>query len=153
MQVTGLQWGVKQSFRAYVEGAGGTISTGAGAERAPDGAIVFPAEDSDLTIGADGALQGLGKFAGEVRFEAHGGMLSVRLGGLSLEVGADSASLKVTEEHGNPVEIANLDLAAAAHEDGSLVIPAKLSMDGSYLLGDHYPPRTLIDPVRLTLKA
>ncbi|HYD45287.1 MAG TPA: HtaA domain-containing protein [Phenylobacterium sp.] len=151
MRVTALSWGVKQSFRAYVEGAGGTILVAAGAERAADGAIVFPAEGDGLTTDADGALRGLETFAGEVSFEAHGGMLSVRLSGLSLTVDADGASLKVADERGKPVEIARLDLAAAASEDGALVIPARLSMDGSYLLGDHYPPRTLVDPVRLTL--
>ena len=28
-----LSWGLKQSFRAYVEGAGGAIETGEGAQR------------------------------------------------------------------------------------------------------------------------
>ena len=28
-------------------------------------------------------------------------------------------------------------------------LPAKLTMDGYFLLGDHYPPGTLVDPVRL----
>lgn len=153
MRVTALTWGVKQSFRAYVEGAGGTISTDAGAERAADGAIAFPAEGDGLTTGVGDALQGAGKFSGEVRFEAHGGMLSVRLSSLSLDVDGEGASLKVADERGNPVEIARLDLAAATKGDGDLVIPARLSMDGSYLLGDHYPPRTVVDPVRLTLKA
>ena len=151
MRVTALHWGVKQSFRAYVEGAGGTIATDGGAERISSGEIAFAAGGDGLTVGANGSLQGSGSFAGEVRFEAHGGMLSVRLSDLSLDVDAEGASLKVADERGKPLEIARLDLAAAAVEDGDLVIPARLSIDGSYLLGDHYPPRTVVDPVRLKL--
>ena len=149
MRVAALHWGVKQSFRAYVEGAGGAISTDAGAERTERGEIAFPAGNGGLTVDADGRLQGVGTFTGEVRFEAHGGMLSVRLTYLSVD--AQGASLKVADERGKPVEIASLDLAAATLDEGDLVIPARLSMDGSYLLGDHYPPRAVIDPVRLKL--
>ena len=41
--MTRLSWGVKQSFRGYVEGAGGVIETGAGATRTDDGGFAFPA--------------------------------------------------------------------------------------------------------------
>ena len=64
MRVTTLVWGVKQSFRAYVEATGGTISAGDGAARADDGAFVFAAaEDSDLAMEA-GRLRGTGRFRG-----------------------------------------------------------------------------------------
>ena len=36
-------------------------------------------------------------------------------------------------------------------EPGEIVIPATVSMHGSQWLGDHYPPRTPLDPVRLIL--
>lgn len=153
MRVTTLVWGVKESFRNYVEAAGGSIATDGGAERTPDGAIAFPiAPGSELTREADGAPSGRAAFSGEVRFEAHGGMLSVRLSDLTLDFGASKASLLVADERGSPLELAQLDLdAAATGEDGELVIPAALSMDGYFLLGDHYPPRTPLDPVRLRL--
>ncbi|MEJ0064692.1 MAG: hypothetical protein WDM85_04045 [Caulobacteraceae bacterium] len=50
------------------------------------------------------------------------------------------------------VELAQLDFAAATvADDGALVIPAKLARDGWRVLGDHYPPSTPLDPVRLKL--
>ena len=43
------------------------------------------------------------------------------------------------------IEVVKLDLAAAG-PDG---IPTKLSVDGVYLLGAHYPLNTAVDPVKL----
>jgi hypothetical protein len=75
-----LTWGLKQSFRAYVEGAGGAIETAEGARRSADGAFIFPAAPGEgLRLGADGKPRGVGRFVGEVRCEAHGGMLKVFL--------------------------------------------------------------------------
>jgi len=153
--VTMLHWGVKQSFRTYVEATGGVIEVGGGAERAADGGFIFAAsQDSDLRLGADGKLEGLGRFRGEVRFSAHGGMLSVGLADPGLEIGASGAALTVGDgvEHTRRLPIARLDLAAMTFADsGEAVIPTALTMDGSQLLGDHYPPTTALDPLRLVL--
>ncbi|HEX7886115.1 MAG TPA: HtaA domain-containing protein [Phenylobacterium sp.] len=154
-QVKALSWGVKQSFRGYVEATGGTIETAAGAERAADGGFTFaPAAGNALRLDATGQPEGRGGFLGEVRFQAHGGMLSVRIVDPAVEIGASGATLTVADA-GAPtgrVEIARLDLAAmTAGDHGEIVIPTALSMDGSWLLGDHYPPNTPLDPVRLTL--
>jgi hypothetical protein len=150
-----LSWGLKQSFRAYVEGAGGSIETGEGVERSADGAFVFPpAPGEGLELGMDGKPQGVGRFVGEVRCEAHGGMLKVFLADPSVEIGPAGAVLTVadTPARDRRVELAQLDLAAATvGDDGELVIPAKLSRDGWQVLGDHYPPSTPLDPVRLKL--
>lgn len=155
VQVKTLSWGVKQSFRNYVEATGGTIETGEGAERAADGVIVFAAApDSGLSLDADGKLAGHGKFLGQVRFEAHGGMLSVFLADPVLEIGPSGATVTVADSEARTyrVEIARLDLAAmTSGAAGDLVIPTALTMDGSRLLGDHYPSTTVLDPVRLTL--
>lgn len=151
-----LTWGVKQSFRGYVEGAGGAIEVGQGAGRAADGAFTFAAAPGEgLTLGADGRPQGVGRFAGEVRFEAHGGMLSVFLADPSVEIGPSGAVVTVADspERLSRLELAQLDLAAATTgADGEIVIPATLSRDGWRILGDHYPPMTPLDPVRLTLR-
>ncbi len=65
--VTMLSWGVKQSFRSYVEATGGVIEAGGGAERTADGGFTFaPAPGGDLRVGADGKLEGRGTFAGEL---------------------------------------------------------------------------------------
>ena len=151
-QVAALTWGVKQSFRNYVQATGGTIETAGGAAPAADGAFAFPATPGQgLTLDDAGRPQGAGRFAGEVRFQAHGGMLSVRLVEPGLEVTSTGAALSVADGE-RRVAIATLDLAAAGPgEAGELVIPAALTLDGSFLLGDHYPPATVLDPVRLSL--
>ena len=154
-QAAGLSWGLKQSFRAYVEAAGGAIETGEGAERAADGAFTFPAAAGEgLKLGAGGKPEGVGRFVGEVRCEAHGGMLKIFLADPSVEIGPAGAVIAVadTRARDRRVELAQLDLAAATiADDGAWVIPAKLSGDGWQVLGDHYPPSTPLDPVRLKL--
>ncbi|WP_374569706.1 HtaA domain-containing protein [Phenylobacterium sp.] len=152
-RVAALVWGVKHSFRNYVEAAGGATETAAGAERAEDGAFVFAAApDSDLHLDAAGAPRGTGRFLGEVRFQAHGGMLAVFLADPVLEIGPSGAVLTIadTSARNRRVEVARLDLAAAAPgETGGLALPATILMDGMFWLGDHYPPGTPLDPVRL----
>ena len=146
-----LVWGVKQSFRGYVE-AMGTIEAGAGATRTEDGAFAFAAApDSDLTIGADGRPTGRGVFLGEVRFDAHGGMLKVFLADPILEFGPDGAKFTVADsaDRKRRIEIAALDLDAASEAEGELAFPSAITLDGYFLLGDHYPPKTPLDPVRL----
>ena len=154
-QADTLFWGLKQSFRAYVEGAGGAIETGEGAQRSPDGAFTFSAAPGEgLQRGVDGRPQGVGRFVGEVRCEAHGGMLKVFLADPSVEIGPAGAVVSVadTRARNRRVELAELDLAnATVGDDGEWVIPARLSRDGWQVLGDHYPPSTPLDPVRLKL--
>jgi hypothetical protein len=150
-----LSWGLKQSFRAYVEGAGGAIETGEGAQRSADGAFTFSAAPGEgLKLGVNGKPEGVGRFVGEVLCEAHGGMLKVFLADPSVEIGPAGAIVAVadTRARDRRVELAQLDLATATMaDDGEWVIPAKLSRDGWQVLGDHYPPLTPLDPVRLKL--
>ena len=153
-RVTALVWGVKQSFRAYVEGSGGAIDTGGGAAREADGAFVFEAAPgARLKLGPDGKPQGRGDFVGAVRFEAHGGMLKVFLADPTVEISPDEARITVAdnEERDVRVQLADLDLAGATQTGAELFIPTKLSRDGWRVLGDHYPPSTPLDPVRLKL--
>jgi hypothetical protein len=148
-----LIWGVKQSFRAYVEGSGGEIQTGMGAARADDGVFSFPAAPGrGLTLGADGKPQGRGGFVGEVSFQAHGGMLSMFLADPEIQIGPEGAVLTVADspERTHRVPLAKLDLAAAARgADGVLEIPSSMTNEGWQVLGDHYLPTTPLDPVRL----
>jgi hypothetical protein len=152
-----LSWGVKQSFRTYVEAAGGSIEVGEGIGRDADGAFIFAgAADAPLEIDAGGKPRGLGKFVGQVRFDAHGGMLSVFLADPWLEIGPETAILSVADSPARDrrVELALLDTGAAtASNDGEILIPAKLSKDGWRILGDHYLPMTPLDAVRLKLPA
>jgi hypothetical protein len=73
----GIVWAIKQSFVDYVlGGGGGTATPTGGAWVRSDGASVFAfdADASDRTVGSM-----VWKFRGEVLFEAHGGMLSMRI--------------------------------------------------------------------------
>lgn len=148
-----LVWGVKQSFRAYVQATGGTIAAGDGAQASETGEIAFPAQPGGtLASGADGVLTGRAAFLGSVRFEAHGGMLSVRLADPAVEIGPDGAVLTVADLSAGArrLAIASLDAAGAARgEAGEVALPARVTMDGSFVLGDHYPPGTELDPVRV----
>ena len=161
-----LSWGVKQSFRGYVEAAGGTVATTRGAERAPDGGFLFPeGPQSTLVQGADGRLRGAGRFQGQVSFNAHGGMLSVVLVDPWIEASEAGLILTVADSPAatRRLPFAKLDADAMTTEalttgalttsalttSGGLVLPAAITLDGMFLLGDHYPPGTVLDPVRL----
>lgn len=152
MAVT-LNWGVKQSFRGYVEGSGGTIEAGAGATRGADGTFSFEGAPGEaLALDAEGRPTGRTGFQGELRFQAHGGMLSVFMADPALEVGEAGAFITVadTPSRTRRVPLAKLDLAKAGRDDeGALVIPAVMAMEGWQVLGDHYMGGTPIDPVRL----
>lgn len=152
-QPAALAWGVKQSFRSYVEAVGGKIELAGKVERAADGGFVFAREgDAAITL-AGGRPQGQARFSGEVRFDAHGGMLKVAVAEPGVELGPDGGALTVADPWapGKRMTIAKLDPAAAVTEAGELVIPAVTTVDGMQLLGDHYPPGTQLDPVRLKL--
>jgi hypothetical protein len=150
-----LEWGVKQSFRAYVEAVGGSIETAEGVERTADGAFVFAAApgDAGLTAGPDGKPQGAARFVGEVRCEAHGGMLKVFLADPAIEIGPEGGVLTVADSPARDarVELAVLELDAATTSGGEVVIPTKVARDGWRVLPDHYPPMSPLDPVRLRL--
>ena len=98
MSFNKLTWGVKASFRNYVEAAGGSITVSDGATRADDGAIIFEAEPGgDLAIAPDGSASGSLRLQGTVTFEAHGGMLKSTLTGLALEAAEEGLMLTVVD--------------------------------------------------------
>jgi len=80
MSFNKLTWGVKASFRGYVEAAGGSITSTDGATRAEDGSFIFTAvPGGDLAIAPDCNATGATRFHGTVTFDAHGGMLKSTL--------------------------------------------------------------------------
>ena len=151
MSFNKLIWGVKASFRNYVEGAGGSITLDGGASRADDGAFVFVvAPDGDLTIAADGSASGALRFQGEVTFEAHGGMLKSTLTELGLEAGEEGLILTALDAPMNQDRcvIAELDVAEGG-ADGVVLLNAKITLDGMYQIAENYPPGTELDALRL----
>jgi hypothetical protein len=151
MTLTRLTWGVKSSFRAYVEAAGGIISVSDGATRDADGAFVFTAlPGGDLAIPDEGPPTGAARFQGAVTFEAHGGMLRATLAELGVEVAHDGLVLTAAQATGGTGRcvIARLGPVGVT-EQGAIVLDAVITLDGMLQIADNYPPGTPLDPVRL----
>ena len=144
-----LTWGVKQSFRSYVEMSGGEITAAEGAAATPDGAFAFEAAPGgDLAVDAAGKVSGTARFRGRLVFQAHGGMLKVTLTDPWLEPAPEGLVLSIAETPIRRTAIAKLG-AAQRTEDGALQFPAAITLDGMMIIGDHYPPGTALDVVRL----
>lgn len=146
-----LIWGVKASFRSYVEAVGGSVTLSDGATRADDGSFIFTAmPGGDLTIAPDGSASGAMRFQGTVTFEAHGGMLKSTLAELGLEVGAEGLVLTALEAPMNKERCAIATLGPIdAGPDGAMTLAAEITLDGMYQIADNYPPGTELDPLRL----
>ena len=151
MSISKLTWGVKASFRGYVEGVGGSITASDGATRTEDGGIVFTAiPGGDLTIAPDGSATGSMRFEGTVHFKAHGGMLDSTLAELALEATDDGLFITVLEAPMNQGRCAIAKLGAVeVGPDGEMTLRAEITMDGMYQIADNYPPGTELDPVLL----
>ncbi len=147
-----LTWGVKASFRGYVEAAGGSIAVSDGAESTADGAIVFKAvPGGDLAFAPDGSATGSMRFEGTVTFNAHGGMLNSTLAELGLEVSEDGKlHLTVLEAPMNQgrcaiATVGPIEIGA----DESVTAATQITMDGMYQIADNYPPGTELDQLKL----
>ena len=151
MSFNTMTWGVKASFRAYVEAAEGTITVSDGATRNDDGTFVFSAmPGGDLIIEPDGSATGAVRFQGAVTFEAHGGMLKATLTELGLEAGPDGLVLTVLDAPMNEDRCVIAKLGPV--EDGAgdaVTLSAEITLDGMYQIADNYPPGTALDPVQL----
>ena len=151
MSFNRLTWGVKASFRGYVEAAGGSITASEGATSNEDGTIMFTAiPGGDLSIAADGSATGAIRFQGTVIFEAHGGMLKSTLAELGIEAGPEGLVLTVLEAPGNQSRCAIADLGPVEiGTEGVLNIGSKITFDGMYQIADNYPPGTELDSLLL----
>jgi hypothetical protein len=152
MGVTTLTWGVKASFRAYVEAAGGAITLEDGATRTAAGDFILAAAPGgDLAVGPDGALMGSARFKGIIRFEAHGGMLRTTLCELGVEAGPEGGVITAPTAPGGEKRYAIAKLSPpAVGPDGAITLAATITLDGMYQIADNYPPGTPLDPVRLS---
>jgi len=149
MAFSKLTWGVKASFRNYVEAAEGTIEVSDGASRTEEGTFAFEAiPGADLDISADGATGSM-HFKGAVTFEAHGGMLKSTLKGLAVEASDEGLVISVVDM---PVgqdrcAIATLEVIESGEQ---ITFSSQITMDGMYQIADNYPPGTELDPVLLS---
>ena len=151
MSFNRLTWGVKASFRSYVEAAGGSVTLSDGATRAEDGTFILEAlPGGDLAIAADGSATGSVLFAGTITFEAHGGMLKSTLTELGVEAGENGLVLTAIDTYLNrgrcPIaELGPVEVSA----DGVATVGATITADGMNQIADNYPPGTELDPLQL----
>lgn len=151
MMFSKLTWGVKASFRHYVEAVGGSITLSDGATRNEDGSFVFTAvPGGNLTITADGSASGAMRFQGTITFDAHGGMLKATLTDLGLEVVDDELVLTTLEAPMNQgrCTIAKLGPVKVG-PDAAVSLGAEITLDGTYQIADNYPPGTELDLLTL----
>jgi hypothetical protein len=150
MSFSKLTWGVKASFRSYVEAASGSITVSAGVTVTDEGTFTFPVEaGGDFSIAPDGSASGAVRFLGSVTFEAHGGMLKSTLSELALEAGEDGLVLTVLDApmNKNRCAVAELELLEVAGD--VVTLGTKITVDGMYQIADNYPPGTELDPIML----
>jgi hypothetical protein len=160
-----LDWGVKESFRAYVTGpiAGGSVAPAGGAAENPDGTYRFPGGEGPSDAEAP-ALDAA--FDGSVRFTGHDGALDLSFSELTVAVTGAGAELvadvsskdmdtgEVSAYH--DIAVADLDIAAGdLTPDGEVLtldaVPATLTEDGAEAFAGFYEAGEALDPVSVLL--
>lgn len=163
-------WGVKESFRTYIEGsiAQGEISTSDGASPNDDGTFAFTGASGSVNLEEAAAEL---DFGGTVLFEGHvygdaDPLLymtvtdpRVEIEGAGGTLYADVVSKSLTDEElvtYDDVALADLDLSGVEYElDGGVLgwdpIPATLTADGVPAFADFYGAGEELDPITLTV--
>jgi hypothetical protein len=155
-----LDWGVKGSFRDYVEGpiGQGEITMIDPAERRADGTFRFPGGTGDVDPDAGTASV---DFAGGVRFEAHAGELDLAIEDLRLRV-ADGAGVVVADVSSSGTDYPDVDLVSLDLSGQSLVpdsngvvrladVPATLTDDAAPAFGGFYEGGAAFDPLTIAV--
>ncbi|MFJ7154147.1 HtaA domain-containing protein [Streptomyces sp. NPDC101118] len=159
-----LDWGVKQSFRAYVTGpaAAGTITVSGGATQAAgNGGFTFVKGGGRYDTTADTLTAA---FRGAVTFKGHrqGGTygLDLTLGDLKVKLdrgkGVLTADVDSLGKRTDDVPLADLKAPTAdlKARNGTLTltgVKATVTAAGAKAFGDFYPAGTALDPVGLSV--
>jgi hypothetical protein len=149
----GLDWGLKESWRAYIGDAGTTIA--GGAARNPDGTFHFPVVSGSYDEESKATEIQLG---GSLRFEAHCEttpcVLDITVAEPRLLIDDDGATLfaKVTGNGGTGAEVAfaqltidDVEPAIAGGGTTWSAIPTTMSSEGASVFT--YPAGTALDPL------
>lgn len=131
-----LVWGVRPSFRTYIEAVGGTITFEGGAMQLADSfGFLITGQGEDGSVSTRGA----------VRIRAHDGLLDVTLRepGLIPADGAEALTIASPE----PGESLIVGLASERRIGAAETEPFLLHADAVTLF-DTYPSGTVLDPVR-----
>ncbi|HBF78947.1 MAG TPA: hypothetical protein DD420_03100, partial [Streptomyces sp.] len=155
-----LDWGVKESFRRYIGGAG-TITVKDGATQAAgNGVFTFGNGKGTYDTTTHGTATA---FDGSVNFNAHGGVLDITLFDVKVSTtgtgGAITADVKTPEGTKDDVAVAALDLSTVRPgqgDGGAMVfkdIPVSLTKAGSEVFNGMYAEGAQLDPATLSVKA
>ncbi|MGO2110611.1 MAG: HtaA domain-containing protein [Pseudoclavibacter sp.] len=147
-----LRWAVKASFVGYIRSSGGAIEVLGGA-RDDDGEFVFARATDGVQFDGD-APRGAAKFAGSVRFTAHGGMLDLTIADPEIAFGPHGASLFVRGGDGLAVELATLDVGGPLERDSVLEwigVTPTLTDAGSTTFNGAYPSGSDLDALSFQL--
>ncbi|MFJ8477063.1 HtaA domain-containing protein [Kitasatospora sp. NPDC094011] len=156
-----LDWGVKASFRNYIEGPasqGGAVELTGGATRNADGTFHFGLASATYDLSTH-ALSS--SFTGGVHFTAHHGALDVALSDLRISTSGTSGTLTAdtaSKESMGATEITRRDdvplvtFTVARDTTGGVPTAAKLTEQGAKAFAGFYQAGTDMDPLSLLLK-
>lgn len=147
----GLAWGVKASFRQYLESTGDAQwGFGAGAALTQHGELYFPLARVDVQRDADGTpTSGTLSFDGKVSVSAHFGMLDIVIDAPSISFGREGAALSAQGR-----TLAKLSFSDPVVDGDVLMwheVPSTLAMEAVALFGGSYGPGTAMDPLTVRM--
>ncbi|MFF4607578.1 HtaA domain-containing protein [Streptomyces sp. NPDC001339] len=155
-----LGWGVKESFRKYVNGiAFGSIATADGAEQAADnGPFTFTGGTGSYDTGSHAVAA---TFQGSVRFTSRWHGFDIKLADLKVSTqgtgGAITADVTASGTTQDDVKLASLNLSGVRPGSGTggamtfTGIPAKLTAEGAKAFNGMYQEGQELDPVTLSV--
>ena len=154
-----LEWGVRETFRAYVTGpiAKGRIDVQKPATQS-GGVYKFP----QIVGGTWNAQKGTGRipFSGNVNFSGHDGQLNLNLANPVIDVRDAKTALLQVMQNGKALTIATIDLASAERTkstDGAVKFAGatvKLTADGANVFFQEYLQQdSKMDPLTFTAGA
>ncbi|GAA1518754.1 HtaA domain-containing protein [Nocardioides humi] len=150
----GLMWGLKATFLAYLAGLpDARFSATGGAVVDERQRILFPTESTEEFDPARG--EGTIRFAGDVRFAGHHGMMFVMVAQPWLTFRAGAATLSIVDPASHPAMDRRLDLLDVEergwgeHRGARLYapMPATLRAAGVELFNHAYPAGEPFDPL------
>ena len=149
VETTGLAWGVRSSFRRYVQrvALGAAIPDG-GVGSLPDGRFYFPVRE--VSVFDRDALDAEVAFSGGVRFLGHAGMIDLRLGELELGLTAGKGTLR-TSARGGARDLVEVQVTQASADDTltALVLVSRLAAGAEELFEDVYAAATTFDDLEV----
>lgn len=147
--VTGLAWGVRSSFRRYVQRIG-TVTTDSAAGSLPDSRFYFPVasvREFDPEV-FDARVE----FHGGVRFFGHGGMLDLRLGEFELQLKSGRGVLMTGSQADARVLMEVRATEARSNDEVvAITLACRLAQDAEELFGEMYTAALPFDDIEARL--